>query len=95
MCILVWIIREKTGDNLAGCPKFYKIHRDLRLSIFESFLTPTLTRVLNLIVCVPFCIHGFNVFDSVLVVKLGELRNILGINPIRFRNFLFRQTSQF
>ena len=23
-----------------------------------------------------FGIHGFNVFDSVLVVKLGELRNI-------------------
>ena len=103
MCILVWIIREKTGDNLAGCPKFYKIHRNLRLPLFESLLetfffafsTSSLTRVLDLIVCVPFRIHGFNVIGSVLVVKLGELRNILGINPIQFRNFLFCQTSQF
>ena len=44
---------------------------------------------------VTFSIHGFYVIDSVLVVKLGELRNILGINPIQFRNFLFRQTRQF
>ena len=42
-----------------------------------------------------FSIHGFYVIGSVLVVKLGELRDILGINPIQFRNFLFRQTSQF
>ena len=98
-------------DNLAGCPKFYKIHRDLRLSLFESFLfarfmpflspflesflSPTLSRVFDLIVCVPFRIHGFYVIDSVLVDKLGEFRNILGINPIQFGNFLFRQTCQF
>ncbi len=44
---------------------------------------------------VPFSIHGFNVIGSVLVVKLGEFRHILGINPIQFRNFLFRQTCQF
>ena len=40
------------------------------------FLSPGLTRVLNLIVCVPFSIHGFNVIGSVLVVKLGEFRYI-------------------
>ena len=65
-----------------------------RPSLSPSSL-PTLTRVLDLIVCVPFRIHGFNVFDSVLVVKLGEFRYILGINPVQFRNFLFCQTCQF
>ena len=40
-----------------------------------SFLEPGLTRVLNLIVCVPFSIPGFNVIDSVLVVKPGRCQD--------------------
>ena len=65
------------------------------MPFLESFLSPTLSRVFDLIVCVPFRIHGFNVFDSVLVVKLGELSNILGTNPVQFGNLLFCQTCQF
>lgn len=49
----------------------------------------------NPVASAAFRIHGFYVIDSVLVDKLGEFRNILGTNPIQFRNFLFRQTCQF
>ena len=41
----------------------------------DSFFTPGLIRVLNLIVSIPFRIHGFNVIDSVLIIKLDELQN--------------------
>ena len=40
-----------------------------------ALLTPALMCVLKLIVCVQLSIHGLNVIDSVLIVKLGEFQD--------------------